>query len=39
VKHNFLVKDVKDIALTMKKAFYIRASGRPGRWWWISRRT
>src|SRR5262245_46602963 len=30
VKHNFLVKDVKDIALTMKKAFYIAASGRPG---------
>ena len=30
VKHNFLVKDVKDIAVTMKKAFYIAASGRPG---------
>jgi acetolactate synthase-1/2/3 large subunit len=30
VKHNFLVKDVKDIAITMKKAFYIAASGRPG---------
>src|SRR5687767_12019868 len=30
VKHNFLVKDVKDIALTMKKAFYIAATGRPG---------
>ncbi|MFM9913975.1 MAG: acetolactate synthase 3 catalytic subunit [Methylophilaceae bacterium] len=30
VKHNFLVKDVKDIASTMKKAFYIAASGRPG---------
>jgi acetolactate synthase-1/2/3 large subunit len=30
VKHNFLVKDVKDLALTMKKAFYIAASGRPG---------
>ncbi len=30
VKHNFLVKDVKDIAATMKKAFYIAASGRPG---------
>ena len=30
VKHNFLVKDVKDIASTMKKAFYVAASGRPG---------
>ncbi|TAF99553.1 MAG: acetolactate synthase 3 catalytic subunit [Betaproteobacteria bacterium] len=30
VKHNFLVKDVKDLALTMKKAFYIATTGRPG---------
>jgi acetolactate synthase-1/2/3 large subunit len=30
VKHNFLVKDVKDIAATMKKAFFVAASGRPG---------
>ncbi|MCC2677199.1 MAG: ilvB, partial [Ramlibacter sp.] len=30
VKHNFLVKDVRDIALTMKKAFHIARSGRPG---------
>jgi acetolactate synthase-1/2/3 large subunit len=30
VKHNFLVKDVKDLALTMKKAFYIARTGRPG---------
>ncbi len=30
VKHNFLVKDVKDIAITMKKAFYIASTGRPG---------
>ncbi len=30
VKHNFLVKDVKDLALTIKKAFYIASSGRPG---------
>jgi acetolactate synthase-1/2/3 large subunit len=30
VKHNFLVKDVKDLALTIKKAFYIARSGRPG---------
>ena len=30
VKHNFLVKDVRDIAATMKKAFYIASTGRPG---------
>ena len=30
VKHNFLVKDVEDIASTMKKAFYLANSGRPG---------
>ncbi len=30
VKHNFLVKDVRDLALTIKKAFYIATSGRPG---------
>ncbi len=30
VKHNFLVKDVKDLASTMKKAFHIAATGRPG---------
>jgi acetolactate synthase-1/2/3 large subunit len=30
VKHNFLVKDIKDIASTMKKAFYVASSGRPG---------
>ncbi len=30
VKHNFLVKDVKDIAPTLKKAFYIASTGRPG---------
>ena len=30
VKHNFLVKDVKDLASTMKKAFYIASTGRPG---------
>jgi acetolactate synthase-1/2/3 large subunit len=30
VKHNFLVKDVKDLAATIKKAFYLAASGRPG---------
>ena len=30
VKHNFLVKDVRDIAATIKKAFYIASTGRPG---------
>jgi acetolactate synthase-1/2/3 large subunit len=30
VKHNFLVKDVKALASTMKKAFHIAATGRPG---------
>ncbi len=30
VKHNFLVKDVKDIAATIKKAFYLAKTGRPG---------
>ena len=30
VKHNFLVKDVNDLALTLKKAFHIARSGRPG---------
>lgn len=30
VKHNFLVKDVKDLAKTIKQAFYVATSGRPG---------
>ena len=30
VKHNFLVKNVGDLALTMKKAFHIAKTGRPG---------
>ena len=30
VKHNFLVRDVKDLAMTIKKAFFIANSGRPG---------
>jgi acetolactate synthase-1/2/3 large subunit len=30
VKHNFLVKDVRDLALTIRKAFFIAMSGRPG---------
>jgi len=29
-KHNFLIKNVKDIARTIKEAFYIAGSGRPG---------
>lgn len=29
-KHNFLVKDVKDLAYIIKEAFYIAQSGRPG---------
>jgi len=30
VKHNFLVKDVKELAETIKKAFYVATTGRPG---------
>ena len=30
VKHNFLVKDVNELAVTIKKAFYIATTGRPG---------
>ena len=30
VKHNFLIKDVKDIPQIVKKAFYLATSGRPG---------
>ncbi len=30
VKHNFLVKDVADLAPTIKKAFYLATTGRPG---------
>ena len=30
VKHNFLVKDVRQMAETLKKAFHIARSGRPG---------
>ena len=30
VKHNFLVKDVRELASTLKKAFYVAATGRPG---------
>ena len=30
VKHNFLVKDVNELAVTIKKAFHIATTGRPG---------
>jgi acetolactate synthase-1/2/3 large subunit len=30
VKHNFLVKDVTQLAVTIKKAFHIATTGRPG---------
>jgi acetolactate synthase-1/2/3 large subunit len=30
VKHNYLVKDVKELATTIKKAFYLATTGRPG---------
>jgi len=30
VKHNFLVKDVRKLATTIKKAFHIATTGRPG---------
>lgn len=30
VKHNFLVKDITELAHTIKKAFYIASTGRPG---------
>jgi len=30
VKHNFLVKNVDDLADTLKKAFYLATTGRPG---------
>lgn len=29
-KHNYLVKDIKDLARTIKEAFYLARSGRPG---------
>src|ERR1700728_1373133 len=29
-KHNYLVKDVKDLARIVKEAFYIASTGRPG---------
>jgi len=29
-KHNFLVKDVKELAITIRKAFFLATNGRPG---------
>ncbi len=29
-KHNYLLRDIKDIAKTIKEAFYIASTGRPG---------
>ncbi|TLU87571.1 MAG: biosynthetic-type acetolactate synthase large subunit [Chlorobium sp.] len=29
-KHNFLVKDVRELAITIRKAFYLATTGRPG---------
>ncbi len=29
-KHNYLVKDVKDLARTVREAFYLASTGRPG---------
>lgn len=30
VKHNFMVKDVRDLAVTIRRAFHIATTGRPG---------
>lgn len=30
VKHNFLVKDIRELAPTIKKAFHLATTGRPG---------
>ncbi len=30
VKHNFLVKDVSELAITIRKAFHVATTGRPG---------
>ncbi|KJS01016.1 MAG: acetolactate synthase catalytic subunit [Peptococcaceae bacterium BRH_c4a] len=29
-KHNYIVKDVKELAMTLKEAFYIATTGKPG---------
>ncbi len=30
VKHNFMVKDVRDLAVTIRRAFHVATTGRPG---------
>lgn len=32
-KHNYIVKDISILAETLRKAFSIAGSGRPGRFW------
>ena len=40
VKHNFLVKDVRELAATHEEGLpHRRAAAGPARWWSISRRT
>jgi hypothetical protein len=38
-KHNYLVKDVKNLGKTIKEAFHLARSGAPGRSWSIFQRT
>ena len=38
-KHNYLVKDVNDLARILHEAFYVAQNGRPARLWSIFRRT
>lgn len=39
VKHNFLVKDPRDLAMTMKKLFILPAPAAPAPLWWMCPRT
>ncbi len=39
VKHNFLVKDVRDLALTMKKRSTSHVVAVLALWWWIFQKT
>ena len=38
-KHNWLVRDVNDLAKVLHEAFYVATTGRPGRSWSTCRRT